>query len=194
MEGEEAVAGPPPDASPFLMEDVLHRLHLLRYEETYLVPRDLAPFHKFQFSSAGAGNQFPAFVGLVTYLLTEARRKFAVDRFDDPTTVLTKLVAELRAMGAPADVMDFQPLKLRTGCGEAPCRILLFCADAALAARGFKWARPVYPEEVCVRTFVLRLAQRFILPLRFNPLLPHPYPSPPPHAPQGLCRGGGGRR
>ncbi len=144
-------AGPPPDASPFLMEDVLHRLRLLRYEEAYLAPKDLAPFHKFQFSSAGGNaNQFPAFVGIVSWLLGEARRKLAVDRFDDPSTVLSKLVAELRAMSAPPEVLDFQPLKLRTGCGEAPCRILLFCADAALAARGFKWARPTYPEEGCV--------------------------------------------
>ena len=155
MEGgggeEAAAAGPPPDASPFLMEDVLHRLRLLRYEEAYLQPRDLAPLHKYQFSAAGgSANQFPAFVGLVTYLLTEARRRFAVDRFDDPTTVLSKLAAELRAMGAPPEALDFQPLKMRTGCGETPCRILLFCADAALAAKGFKWARPAYPEEQCV--------------------------------------------
>ena len=151
MEGEGV--GPqaaPPDVSPFLCEDFINRLRLLRYEEQYCLPRDMAPFHKYQFSSAGSGNQFPAFVGIVSWLLVEARRRFAVDRFDDPTTVLTKLVAELRAMGAPPEVMDFQPLKLRTGCGEAPCRILLFCAEAALAARGFKWSRPTYPEETCV--------------------------------------------
>lgn len=151
-DGEAGAAGPPPDASPFLMEDVLHRLRLLRYEEAYLAPRGLAPLHKYQFSTAGGNaNQFPAFVGLVTYLLGEARRRFAVDRFDDPATVLGKLASELRAMGAPPEVLgDFQPLKLRTGCGEVPCRVLLFCADAALAAKGFKWARPAYPEEQCV--------------------------------------------
>lgn len=132
------------------MEDVLHRLRLLRYEEGYLAAQDLPAFHKFQFSSAGASNQFPAFVGIVSWLLAQARRKFVVDRLDDPTTVLSRLGTELRAMGAPAEALDLQPHKLRTGCGETPCRILLFCADAALAARGFKWERPVYPEETCV--------------------------------------------
>lgn len=137
----------PPDVSPFLMEEVLYRLHLLNYTQGYCAPKDLPPFHRYQFATVGGGNQFPAFVGIVSWLLQEAKRKFAVDRFDDPTTVTTKLLGELRAMGAGQDVLDFPPLKLRSGSGDAPCRILLYCADAALAARGFKFVKTVQQEE-----------------------------------------------
>ena len=129
----------------------MHRLRLLNYEAAYCAPRDLPPFHKFQFAFPSAsGSQFPAFVGILTWLLQEARRKFAVDRLEDPATIISRLLGELRAMGAPSEVADVSPVKLRTACGEAPCRILLFCAEAALAARGFKWGKPSYPEEPCV--------------------------------------------
>jgi estrogen-related receptor beta like 1 len=88
------------------------------------------------------------FIGIISWLMGLAKRsKFTVDRYDDPGTATSKLLAELKAMGAGADVLDFPPLKLRTGSGEPAVRILLFCADAALLAQGFKWARPAYPEE-----------------------------------------------
>jgi len=137
----------PLDSSPFIMEEVMLRLRLLNYTEKYCFPKDIPPFHKYQFATVGGTNQFSAFVGIITWLLQEARRKFTVDRFDDPTTVTTKLVSELRAVGAGQDVLDFQPLKLRTGSGEAPCKILLFCADLALSAKGFKFAKVQQMEE-----------------------------------------------
>ena len=133
------------------MEDCLHRLRLLNYEAAYCAPRDLPPFHKYQFAvpppAASSASQFPAFVGLLSWLMQEAKRKFVVDRLDDPATIITRLLGELRAMGAPSEAADVSPVKLRTACGEAPCRILLFCAEAALAAKGFKWGKPAYPEE-----------------------------------------------
>ncbi len=91
--------------------------------------------------------QLTAFLSVVAWLLGEAKRKFALDKLDDPSSSLARLMGELRALGAPAEVLDAPPLKLRGGAGEAACRILLFCADAALAARGFKFGRPAYPEE-----------------------------------------------
>ena len=163
--GGEHVISSPLDLSPFIMEEVFLRLKLLSYTANYCAPRDIPPFHKYQFSTVGGSNQFSSFVGIVTWLLQEARRKFAVDRFDDPTTVTSKLVGELRAMGAGQDVLDFQPLKLRTGSGEAPCKILLFCADAALAAKGFKFVKAQQTEEplvwrpcVCAHARVLKKA------------------------------------
>jgi len=131
------------------MDDALQRLRLLKYESLYCAPRDVAPFHRLQFAVAGASAaaQLASFLSVAAWLLGEARRKFAYDRAEDPSSALARLLAELRAMGAGADVLDAPPLKLRAAAGEAPCRILLFCADAALAAKGFKWARPAYPEE-----------------------------------------------
>lgn len=151
MADDEVSVGPV-DLGPVLMADALDRLRALRYEAQYCAPKDLAPFHSLQFAvpSANPSSQLSAFLGIVAWLLTEAKRPMKLDRLDDPTTAINKLLAELRALGAGSDVLDVSPVKLRSAAGEAACRILLFCADAALAAKGFKWSRPVYVEEPCV--------------------------------------------
>ena len=57
------------------------------------------------------------------------------------------MLSELRALGAGPEIIDASPLKVRAAWGETACRILLFCADAALLSKGFKWGKPVYKEE-----------------------------------------------
>ena len=66
---------------------------------------------------------------------------------EDPSTTIGKLLGEAKALGAGPETLDFPPLKLRSGAGEAPCKLLLFLTEAAMAARGIKWQRPRYPEE-----------------------------------------------
>lgn len=41
--------------------------------------------------------------------------------------------------------VDFAPMKLRQGHGEAVCKVLDFLADAALTASGFQVQLPDYP-------------------------------------------------
>ena len=36
------------------MDDALQRMRLLEYESGYCAPRDIVPFHRFQFAIAGS--------------------------------------------------------------------------------------------------------------------------------------------
>lgn len=83
-------------------------------------------------------------MSLCTFLLGLCKRPFAVDRYEDPTTTITRLVTEVRTMGME---VDFPPLKLRQAYGEYPCKVLDFLCDAALSVSGFRIQKPVYPDE-----------------------------------------------
>jgi hypothetical protein len=50
---DATLAATPHDLAPFIMEDALQRLRILNYEAAYCAPKDIAPFHKFQFAAAG---------------------------------------------------------------------------------------------------------------------------------------------
>ena len=110
-------------------------------------PLHLQPPPTLVLPHAMFSTQLSLFLGVVAWLLGEAKRKFSFNRDDDPSTSISKMLAELRALGAGAEILDASPLKLRAAWGETACRILLFCADAALSAKGFKWSRPSYPVE-----------------------------------------------
>ena len=81
---------------------------------------------------------------LAAYLLQAGRRPFAVDKYEDPTTTVNRLVTALRDGGMD---IDFPPLKLRAAHGEPVVKALNFLADAALSARGFRWAKPLHADE-----------------------------------------------
>lgn len=72
------------------------------------------------------------------------RRPFATDKYEDPTTLINRILAELRALGCE---LDFPPLKLRQGSGEPVVKVLNALCDKALAVRGFVFERPAYPED-----------------------------------------------
>lgn len=125
------------------MDDVLHKLHCLNYEREYCEMKDVQPFHRVYFAlpSPHSGLQFSHFVSLAQYLLGQSRRPFAVDKMEDPASLLSRLVAEARALGLTEDI---QPLRLRTAHGEAVVRLLNFLCDRALEARGWRFERPNY--------------------------------------------------
>ena len=96
-------------------------------------------------SAAGRRSvQFSQFSALTAFLLSVCRRPFATDKYEDPTTLINRIIAELRALGCE---LDFPPLKLRQGSGEPVVKVLNALCDKALAVRGFVFERPAYPED-----------------------------------------------
>jgi intraflagellar transport protein 57 len=88
--------------------------------------------------------QFSQFAALTAFLLGLCRRSFTMDKYEDPTTLINRIIGELKALGCE---LDFPPLKLRQGAGEPVVKVLNALCDKALALRGFAFERPVYPED-----------------------------------------------
>ena len=125
---------------------------LLHYEDDFCVQHDVMPFSPSYFAVPHQLNpalQLQQFIDVSAYLSKKAGRSFAVDRYDDPGTSVNKLMVELSDAGF---VADFPPTRLRQPYGEPVCRVLNFLSDLALQAQGFRWKRPQYPKEECVRT------------------------------------------
>ena len=70
-----------------------------------------------------------------------------LDKFDDPTTSVNKLMVDLKQMGF---TLNFPATKLRQGHGEAVCTVLNYLCDGALSKRQFSFENvlPEYPEEL----------------------------------------------
>lgn len=89
--------------------------------------------------------QFKAFWKLSGLLLKICGHDFGKDKYDDPGTLVNKLILALKTLGFQ---LEFPVVRLRTGAGEACCTVLDFLSDRALAARGVvAWPRPQYPKE-----------------------------------------------
>jgi estrogen-related receptor beta like 1 len=88
--------------------------------------------------------QFQHFVSLCAWLLQQCRRPLPLDKYEDPTSSINKLIVTLRDAGMD---IDFPPLKLRSAHGENVVKVLNFLCDLALVAKGFAFGKPVHPEE-----------------------------------------------
>lgn len=76
---------------------------------------------------------------------------------EDPASMLSRLAAELKAMGYESFTTPWDPtpggsgpvnaLKLRSGHGEAVVRVLLFLAEKALEMRGWRPQRPRWNDD-----------------------------------------------
>ncbi|CAK0840168.1 unnamed protein product [Prorocentrum cordatum] len=66
------------------------------------------------------------------------------DEYDDPNTVVTKMLSILADNGIQANV---QPAKLKAGSGEHVCSLLSTVAREVLRRTNFEYAPPTYPDE-----------------------------------------------
>ncbi|XP_017365913.1 intraflagellar transport protein 57 homolog [Cebus imitator] len=129
-----------------VMEDLVEKLKLLRFEEEFLRKSNLkAPSRHYFALPTNPGEQFYMFCTLAAWLINKAGHPFEQPQeYDDPNATISNILSELRSFGRTA---DFPPSKLKTGCGEHVCYVLDCLAEEALKYIGFTWKRPVYPAE-----------------------------------------------
>jgi intraflagellar transport protein 57 len=149
MDDSQEEKNAPPQGPAFgpvyeMWESALEKLKILNYERGYL-GKGRKPFHRvhFVFPGANPGVQFDEFVDICAWLCTCISREeiFRRDQYDDPNTVVNKLLLALRGLGFD---LSFPSQKLKTANGEPVCAVLDFLCDKALEARNFRWGTPQY--------------------------------------------------
>eukprot|EP00941_MAST-03F_sp_MAST-3F-sp1_P003081 g3081.t1 len=131
------------------MENLVERLKLLDYEKLFCEKKSFPLFTRSFFSEKdeNVATQFDRFLKLVAWLMQLCENDFTIDKFDDPTTSVNKVLLELRNMDFE---MDFPAGKLKQAYGEAVLSVLNFLAERALTKSGFSWTtacNPKYAEE-----------------------------------------------
>ncbi len=131
-----------------LWESALEKLKIMNYEKGYC-GKGRKQFHRvhFVYPGANAGVQFDEFVDLCAWLCSVISRDeiFRRDQFDDPNTIVNKLLLALRGLGFD---LSFPSQKLKTAHGEPVCAVLNFLCDKALQSRKFKWGKPQYASAL----------------------------------------------
>ena len=98
----------PPDGGPGLvympfvvMEDLLDKLKLLNYEEEFVKDLRMRPLNRHYFViQTNPGEQFYLFTSLAAWLIRKTGRNFdPPQEFDDPNTVITNILENVRQMG-----------------------------------------------------------------------------------------------
>lgn len=135
-----------------LCESAMEKLKILDYEKLFCEKLSRKPFSRTFFAlepvpPENASTQLATFLELVSWLMEMNGRDFLIDKFDDPTTSVNKVMVDLKQMEFE---MNFPAQKLRQGHGSAICLVLNFLIDRALSRRefSFKDVKPEYPEEL----------------------------------------------
>lgn len=136
-----------------MWESALEKLKILNYERDYCKKLNKKPFSRVQFVIPGANpsHQFDEFVSICAWLCLSISRKtdtFKPEEFDDPNTIVNKLMLALRQFDFRA---SFPPQKLKTAHGEFVCQVLEFLTDKALEGMRFEFAAPIYANNEEVR-------------------------------------------
>jgi len=135
-----------------VMETVVEKLKLLDYENEFCAKKSRSPFQRTLFAiepvaPENASTLLALFLKLVAWLMERCGREFALDKYDDPTTSVNKVMVDLKQMGF---AMDFPAVKLRQGFGDATCVVLNYLCDRALEKKNvvLKGRAPIYPDEI----------------------------------------------
>jgi estrogen-related receptor beta like 1 len=135
-----------------MWENSLEKLKILNYERDYCKKLNKKPFSRVHFVIPGtnASHQFTEFVSICSWLCTTISRKadtFKPEEFDDPNTIVNKLMLALRQFDFKA---SFPAQKLKVANGEFVCTVLEFLTDKALEELRFEFGAPVHSgnEEV----------------------------------------------
>lgn len=128
-----------------MWESALEKLKLLDYEKEFCGPKHVSPFSRvhFVFPGANASHQFTDFVEICGWLCEIIGADFEREQYDDPNTVVNKLMLALRSLGFNS---NFPVQKLKVAHGEPVCAVLDFITDKALAERKFRWGQPKYDD------------------------------------------------
>ena len=84
-----------------VMEDLLDKLKLLNYEEEFVKDLRMRPLNRHYFViQTNPGEQFYLFTSLAAWLIRKTGRNFEPPQeFDDPNTVITNILENVRQMG-----------------------------------------------------------------------------------------------
>ncbi len=132
-----------------MWENSLEKLKILNYENTFCKKFNRKPYNRVHFvhPTSNASHQFDDFSALCSWLCSEITSKpdtFKPEQYDDPNTVVNKLVLALRQFDYRS---TFPPQKLKTPHGEPTCTILEFLTDKVLEVKGFQWGTPVHLND-----------------------------------------------
>ncbi|EGD80507.1 hypothetical protein PTSG_01098 [Salpingoeca rosetta] len=127
-------------------ENVLDKLKLLKYEQDFCKKFSMKPIHRYYFAeSTDPNEQLWYFANLVSWLLSFLKQRYkAPDQYDDPNSIVTSVMMELRKAGVSVDVSQS---KLKTGAGEEICQILNQLGQMALKSLKWTWGKPIHKHE-----------------------------------------------
>jgi len=114
-------------------DDIAEKLQCLDYEDHFIKARKQHPLNKEQLflPSSNTALQFQYFLELVSWLFTLIQEKndvFRIDNYDDPNTIVHKVMIRLREAGFDE---DFPATKLKIPYGECIVKSLDFLTDVA---------------------------------------------------------------
>ncbi|XP_050416006.1 intraflagellar transport protein 57 homolog [Patella vulgata] len=139
--------GPGQFYEPFIQnEELMDKLSILDCGREFIRKNNLKPISKHYFAiPTNPGEQFYMFTSLSAWLLRKSGKTFEQPQeYDDPNATISSLLDEVRKFNYK---IDFPPSKLKQGCGEQCLYVLSRLSDEAIKYTGFKWKKPVYPEE-----------------------------------------------
>uniref|UniRef100_A0A7S2KSU8 Intraflagellar transport protein 57 homolog n=1 Tax=Leptocylindrus danicus TaxID=163516 RepID=A0A7S2KSU8_9STRA len=124
------------------MDIVVEKLRALDYESLYVKQQDMQPLRRDHFAVVGVNSvlQFQEFIHLAAWLINVVRDgAFRVDEFDDPNSIVHKLMLELQIFGFEC---GFPASRLKHAYGEAVIEVVDFLADQALQKINFRFQLP----------------------------------------------------
>ncbi|KAL9646471.1 hypothetical protein ABK040_006467 [Willaertia magna] len=139
------------------MEKIIDKLKLLNYErKRELIPKiGFGAIPKFYFAHHDKDHphdQFHTFISLTNWLIVDLLKQQDYEKPDvqieDPNTIVTNLVFQLKKMGIP---IDFSPAKLRQAYGESVCYVLDQLLNRSLKECKVKLRVPQIPDEIKFR-------------------------------------------
>uniref|UniRef100_A0A034WJ08 Intraflagellar transport protein 57-like protein n=1 Tax=Bactrocera dorsalis TaxID=27457 RepID=A0A034WJ08_BACDO len=146
----------------FQSDDLLEKLKMLNYEKQLLNEYKMKPLSRFYFvKSFNPGEQFFMFTLICWWLCRKLGKE--MDRpqeFDDPNTVIAKIVQILDEMDVP---VDFPPNKLIRGAGPICLNVLDILATQATKVAQIAYNRPHIAQEDEVATDYLEDNAEIIL-------------------------------
>jgi len=128
------------------MRNIYDKLMMLEYNKDFIQLVKIRPIHSLYFMIAtNPGEQFFNFATISAWLLRKCGRSIDMPQeSDDPNTVISSILANVRNMGG---ILDFPPSKVKSGCGEEVVATLDFLTDKAIVAAQVHWEDPVFPVE-----------------------------------------------
>ncbi|XP_039951185.1 intraflagellar transport protein 57 homolog [Bactrocera tryoni] len=146
----------------FQSDDLLEKLKMLNYEKQLLNEYKMKPLSRFYFvKSFNPGEQFFMFTLICWWLCRKLGKE--MDRpqeFDDPNTVIAKIVQMLEEMDVP---VDFATNKLIRGAGPICLNVLDILATQATKVAQIAYNRPHIAQEDEVATDYLEDNAEIIL-------------------------------
>ncbi|KAK4022562.1 hypothetical protein OUZ56_008023 [Daphnia magna] len=100
-----------------LMEDLIDKMKLLKYETEFANEFNIKPFPRHYFAiPTNPGEQFYMFVVTAAWLIRKGKKKFDTPQeSDDPNAAISNILDHVRRLGV---AIEFPPNRLKQGYGE----------------------------------------------------------------------------